>query len=202
MKTKVYNCAKKSFEKEVDLVDDIFSSPINEDLIAQVYHVYRSNQRKSPAHAKGRGDVSGGGRKPWKQKGTGRARHGSIRSPLWVGGGVTFSPTGVNWKRRVNKKMVKLAIKQVLSGRVADESLVFVEMKDVSNEDARNCANNLLKSASAVFISDDSKLRLALRNLDGVSVVSSKDFNILDLINAGVIVIDEGCVNNIVKRLS
>ncbi len=202
MKAKVFNCTKGDFEREIDLIDNVFKLPVNQDLIAQVYYVYRSNQRKSPAHAKGRGDVSGGGRKPWKQKGTGRARHGSIRSPLWVGGGVTFSPSGVNWKKKINKKMVRLAIRQVLSGRIADESLLFVEVKGVSNENARNCVSNLLKSASAVLISDDTNARLALRNLDGIKVVSSKDFSILNLINAGLILIEAKSVDNIVKRLS
>ena len=88
----------------------VWDLPYNADLVAQVLYVYRSNERKSTANVKGRGEVSGGGKKPWKQKGTGRARAGSTRSTIWVGGGVAFGNVGDrNWNRKINKKMGKKA---------------------------------------------------------------------------------------------
>ena len=201
MKTKVYDCSKKDFVREIDLNKDVFDLSINNDLIAQVYYVYHSNQRKSSAHAKGRGQVSGGGRKPWKQKGTGRARHGSIRSPLWVGGGIAFSPSNVNWKRKINKKMVKLALKQVLSKKLADNELIVFDCSCKSNKDSRNCIKDLVKSSSTIVITDSKDLRMAIRNLESVSVLTPKSFNMFNVVNAEKVLISMDALNNIIERL-
>ena len=90
-------------EEQIKLNPLVWEVPYNEDLVAQVLYVYNSNERKGTIKQKGRGEVSGGGKKPWRQKGTGRARHGSIRSPLWVGGGVTFASKERNFSRKINK---------------------------------------------------------------------------------------------------
>ena len=109
---------KTKVEKKVAVIKRnplVWEVPYNADLVAQVLYVYRSNERKSTANVKGRGEVSGGGKKPWKQKGTGRARAGSTRSTIWVGGGVAFGNVGDrNWNRKINKKMAKKAFKACL----------------------------------------------------------------------------------------
>jgi large subunit ribosomal protein L4 len=101
---------------------------LHADLVAQVLYVLNSKERKGTSSVKGRGDVSGGGKKPWKQKGTGRARQGSIRSPLLVGGGVTFGPNIKNWKRKINKKMSKEAMCIVLSERNRNDAVKVVNV--------------------------------------------------------------------------
>lgn len=202
MKANIFNCSKGKSDVNIDIQESVFSVKPNDDLIAQVYYVYRSNQRKFASHAKTRGEVAGGGRKPWKQKGTGRARHGSIRSPLWVGGGVTFAPKNVNWKRKINKKMVKLALKQVLSGRLNDGSLKFFEFGKFDYKKYRNCLNDLVKSSSTIVITDSKDVKLAVRNLEGVVVKRSDEFNIVDIVNSAAVIIDVTAINNIIERLS
>jgi large subunit ribosomal protein L4 len=125
-KTKLYNQEGK--ENGFIEFPAFFATPYNGDLIAQVANVLSSQSRKLSAHAKGRGEVSGGGKKPWKQKGTGRARHGSTRSPIWVGGGVTFGPDKKrNYDVKINKKMRIKALKSVLSQKLKDGEIIFVD---------------------------------------------------------------------------
>ena len=128
MKINTYTKVGNKSEKKIDLVDSIWAVPVNEDLVAQVIYVYLNNQRKFTATVKTRADVRGGGKKPWKQKGTGRARHGSIRSPLWVGGGVAFGPTGFKKLLKIPRKMKNLSLKCLLSDKaVGGDILVMNE---------------------------------------------------------------------------
>ena len=125
-KTKLYN--KEGKENGFIELPAFFATPYNGDLIAQVMNVISNQSRKLSAHAKGRGEVSGGGRKPWKQKGTGRARHGSTRSPIWVGGGVAFGPDKKrNYDLKINKKMRIKALKSALSQKLKDGEIIFVD---------------------------------------------------------------------------
>ena len=125
MKVKLYNQNKEE-AGQVELPKEIFELKINSDLVHQVVLSQQSNRRQNTASTKGRGEVRGGGKKPWRQKGTGRARHGSIRSPLWRGGGVTFGPTTEkNYKKIIPKKIKRKAVLQVLSAK-ARENLVLV----------------------------------------------------------------------------
>ena len=127
MEAKVYNIAGKETGK-VKLPERIFGVPWNADLVHQVVVSEDANARVSVAHTKGRGDVRGGGRKPWRQKGTGRARHGSRRSPIWKGGGVTHGPTKEkSYAKKVNKKMRTKALYTVLSRKLTDSEVFFVE---------------------------------------------------------------------------
>ncbi|MBD3329328.1 50S ribosomal protein L4, partial [Candidatus Dojkabacteria bacterium] len=128
-------------DSKVDLKSKVWDVEFNEDLVTQAINIYLFNQRKGTAHSKTRAEVSGGGRKPWKQKGTGRARHGSIRSPIWVKGGVAFGPRSEsNWKRSLNKKMNTKAICGLLSEIRRNDSLVIVkfpsskEIKTIRNK--------------------------------------------------------------------
>src|SRR3989338_4393818 len=126
MEAKVYTQDGKESGK-VKLPEDVFNLPWNSDLVHQVVVSMESNARVTVAHTKDRSEVSGGGKKPWKQKGTGRARHGSIRSPLWIGGGVTHGPRNEkNFKKKINKKMKIKALYVVLSEKLRNNEILFL----------------------------------------------------------------------------
>ena len=127
MKAPVYNWEKKEVGS-VELNDAIFSAKWNADLVHQIVVASQANKRHPWAHTKGRGEVRGGGIKPWKQKGTGRARHGSIRSPLWRGGGVSHGPTKErDFSQKINKKMFRTGLHSVLAKKLADGEMVFID---------------------------------------------------------------------------
>jgi large subunit ribosomal protein L4 len=177
--------------KEIDLNPKVWKVPYNQDLVAQVLYVFSSNERKGTSSVKGRGDVSGGGRKPWKQKGTGRARSGSIRSPLWVGGGVAFGPNNRNWKRNINKKMVKKSICIMLSKRLSDNDLIFISVD--SEKDIKELRSNISNgiSSKTLVISPDTNLALALRNIPNINSISPMNINVRDLVNGKKILVDK-----------
>lgn len=131
MKYQVYN-SKAEKIKEVDLNPAIFEVEVNEGLVHQAAVAQMANRRKPLAHTKDRGEVRGGGKKPWRQKGTGRARHGSSRSPIWIGGGVTFGPSkNRNFKQKINKKMKRKALFICLSDRAKDQSMVLLDQLNI-----------------------------------------------------------------------
>lgn len=130
-KTKIYNTNGEAVE-EIELNSDIFDVALNKGLVQQVAETQMANVRQILAHTKDRGEVRGGGKKPWKQKGTGRARHGSIRSPLWVGGGVTFGPRNTrNFTKRINKKMKKKALFMCLSDKAKSNWIILLKDLDI-----------------------------------------------------------------------
>ncbi|MCE9517480.1 50S ribosomal protein L4 [Candidatus Nomurabacteria bacterium] len=139
METQIYNQKGKSVGK-LSLPESIFGLPWNGDLVHQVVTAMQANARTPVAHTKTRGEVSGGGRKPWKQKGTGRARHGSSRSPIWKGGGVTHGPRNEkSYDQKINKKMKAKALYTVLSEKLRKGQLMFVEdltLKNIKTKDA------------------------------------------------------------------
>jgi len=127
IKVKVYN-QKAETVGEINLSEKVFNLKINEALVHQALVTQMANQRQVLAHTKGRSEVKGGGRKPWRQKGTGRARAGSIRSPIWIGGGITFGPRKErNFKKKINKKMKQKAILMILTDRVKSHSLLVID---------------------------------------------------------------------------
>lgn len=132
MKLPLYNIEGKELKK-IDLSDKIFNLPWNGDLVHQVVTSILSNARNNVAHTKDRSDVSGGGKKPWRQKGTGRARHGSNRSPIWRGGGITFGPINEkNFVKKINKKMRTKALAVTLSQKIRDNELILLEPIKIS----------------------------------------------------------------------
>ena len=138
METKVYNQKAEEVAK-IKLSDNIFAVPTTEDLVHQAMVAQMGNERQVLAHTKDRSEVRGGGRKPWRQKGTGRARAGSSRSPIWIGGGVTFGPSkDRNFKKDINRKMKRKALYMVLSDRVKNKNIAVLDaisMKEFKTKD-------------------------------------------------------------------
>lgn len=198
-KTKTTKETKKATTKkeQVKLNPLVWEVPFNEDLIAQVLYVYNSNERKGTVKQKTRGEVSGGGKKPWKQKGTGRARHGSIRSPLWIGGGVTFAASDKNFKRKINKKMSKKATKIMLSERLRNKDLEFVKMTPAKAKKLRQEIKE-----NTLVISSDAGLTLTLRNSEKAKSLSPEKLNAKHLVRARKVFVDEQAVKVLEERLT
>ena len=192
---------KKEKIEEIKLNPKVWNVPYNEDLVAQVLYILNSNERKGTSSVKGRGDVSGGGKKPWKQKGTGRARQGSIRSPLWVGGGVTFGPNIKNWKRKINKKMSKEAMCIVLSERNKSNAVKVVDIN--SKGEVKGIREKMEKDISkgTLVISDIENIVLAVRNIKGINVTAPMKVNVKDVVRSKAIVIDKEALNKLEERL-
>jgi len=172
------------------LPKEIFNIPVNPDLVHQVAVSQLANRRKVIAHTKGRGEVRGGGRKPWRQKGTGRARAGSIRSPLWRGGGVTFGPTKERvFKKRIPKKMRRKVLFMVLSGKVKNNLLILLDKLKIEQPKTKLMVEILKKlpgkerSILIVLPDYDKKIILATRNLPGVDTIWARNLNALDLLS-------------------
>lgn len=183
----VYNQEGKEISK-IELNEAIFGLPWNVNLVHQAVKVALANQRQILASTKTREEVRGGGRKPWRQKGTGRARHGSIRSPLWKGGGVTFGPTKErNFKLKINKKMARKAFLTALSGKVKDnELLVLDELKlptSRTKEMAKIMANfSQVKNGILVLVGKDENIKRAGRNLPNLRIINIDNLNILNIL--------------------
>ncbi len=196
IKVKVYNQKAESVG-ELELSLEIFGVEVNEALVHQAVVTQMANQRQVLSHTKDRSEVRGGGRKPWRQKGTGRARAGSIRSPLWIGGGVTFGPTKErNFKKKINKKMKRKAIFMALSDKVSNNNLIVVdkiELKEFKtktfNEILEKLEKKVLKKEdkekrSILIINEnkDEKIKYSGRNLSGVEIINPENINIIDLL--------------------
>ena len=194
---------KTETTKEIKLNPLVWELPYNEDLLAQVLFVYRNNERKGTSHVKTRGDVSGGGRKPWKQKGTGKARAGSTRSPIWVGGGVTFgsSVRGRNWSRRINKKMARKATCILLSERLRNKELEFVNIPEKETAELRK---SMLKKVEKkmLIITNNENVIMSLRNVEEITVVDGDKLNAKHLAGARKILIDNDVVKILEERLT
>ena len=206
METKIYN--QKGVEAgKINLPAKVFGAKWRADLVHQVVEGMRSNKRAGTADTKDRGEVRGGGRKPWKQKGTGRARHGSSRSPIWVGGGVTHGPLAEkNYKRKISKKMRAQALFSVLSKKFKDDEIIFIDslnMKDIKTKDALAVVGNISKVSgwkmmakskkpkvlTALFERNE-KIEKSFRNLSQLEIVFLKNLNPLDVLNHKYLLIE------------
>ncbi|MBP6913986.1 50S ribosomal protein L4 [Candidatus Parcubacteria bacterium] len=181
------------------------NSPFNSNLVYQVAVSQLSNRRKSIAHTKTRGEVSGGGKKPWRQKGTGRARHGSSRSPIWVGGGVTFGPRNeTNFKRIVPKKIKRKALLEIIQEKEKSDNIIFVsEIKAVKTKEASEFLkkNAISESALIVLSSLDKPTILAFRNIPKVKTIQANDLNCLDVLTFKKLVLTKECLEEIKKSI-
>ncbi len=189
MKVDVYNLAGEK-TRTVELPAQVFEAPINVDLMHQAYVRQMANARLGTHQTKTRGEVSGGGRKPWRQKGTGRARQGSTRSPIWVGGGKVHTPHPRSYYQRMPKKMRRAALRSALSVKAADAEIVVVEGFDVEEPKTRVMAgilNNLVGADSALILmpQKDEKYARVMRsasNLPDAKVLLAAYINIRDLL--------------------
>lgn len=205
MEANIYNKDGKVVG-QVKLPDAIFGLKWNADMVAQVVHSMMSNKRQGNADTKGRGEVRGGGKKPWKQKGTGRARHGSIRSPIWVGGGVTHGPLSEkNYSRKINRKMKNKALFTALSAKLKDNEIIFVDSFEMSAPKTKE-AEGSLKSLSkvsgfdkisfkkgnrALIVTPDKNENMmkSFGNLKATKVWEARDLSPLDVLNYKYLVI-------------
>ncbi|MEK7664781.1 MAG: 50S ribosomal protein L4 [Patescibacteria group bacterium] len=172
------------------LPKEIFEIALNSDLVHQVAVLQMANKRQVSAHTKNRGEVQGSGKKPWRQKGTGRARHGSIRSPLWRGGGITFGPrTEKVFERDIPKKMRRKALFMVLSQKAKDKQLVVLDKIDMEKPKTKEILKTLSKlpiKGASILISlpkYDKNIYLSARNIKKTAITESRNLNILDLLN-------------------
>lgn len=196
MEAKIYNQTGK-VAGEAKLPEKVFGAKWRADLVHQVVESMRSNKRSGTADTKDRGEVRGGGRKPWKQKGTGRARHGSSRSPIWVGGGVTHGPLAEkNYKRKITRSMRAQALFSVLSKKFKDEEIIFVdtlELPDIKTKTAAEVVKNLkLKNRTLVALYERApKTEKSFRNISNFEIVFLKNLNPLDVLNHKYLLIEK-----------
>lgn len=178
-------------------VPELFFKKWNASLVHQVFGALAANRRQPIAHTKNRGEVSGGGIKPWRQKGTGRARHGSIRSPLWRHGGVTFGPRNEkDFSQKINSKMAKEALAESLSKKLASNELKVVSALEAPNAKTKELSraiSNLTdkKSTLLVVASDNKNVFRATANLPKLKVTRSKDLNVYDVLNHKYVLMEQ-----------
>ena len=182
----VYNIEGKKV-KSIDLKEEIFGIEPNEAVVHSVLVNYLANQRQGTQSTKTRAEVRGGGRKPWRQKGTGRARQGSIRAPQWIKGGIALGPKPRSYKYRVNKKERQLAIKSLLSSKVLENNLVVVDkfdFKEIKTKQMATAMKNLKveEKAFVVLAASDEKVQKSARNLENVKTGSVNTINVYDLL--------------------
>jgi large subunit ribosomal protein L4 len=187
-KVKLYNTQGEEV-KEIELNDTVFGLPKNDDLVHQIFVSLGANQRQVLAHTKNRGERAGSGIKPWKQKGTGRARVGSVRTPTWRGGGVAFGPTKErNFKKKINKKMNAKAIATVLSGKLRDGEIIVIDKLALQANKTKEMAQvlNNLKIRGRIlmgFATEEKALRAYSRNIENVNNILIEKLNVLDMLN-------------------
>ncbi|KRN89840.1 50S ribosomal protein L4 [Ligilactobacillus ceti] len=192
---------------EVQLNDTIFGIEPNNNVIFDAVLMQRASLRQGTHAVKNRSAVRGGGKKPWRQKGTGRARQGSIRSPQWVGGGTVFGPTPRSYSYKLPRKVRRLAIKSVLSQKVMDESLVVVDAlgfeQPKTKEFAQVLSNLDIKTKVLVVLEDGNEAAaLAARNLSNVTVIPAKGLNVLDVVNNDKMLITQGALSQVEEVLA
>ena len=185
-KVEVYNVQGKKVS-DLDLKEEVFGIEPNEAVVHSVLVNYLANQRQGTQSTKTRAEVRGGGRKPWRQKGTGRARQGSIRAPQWIKGGIALGPKPRSYKYRVNKKEKRLAIKSILSSKVLEKDLVVVDkfdFKEIKTKHMATAMKNLKIEDKALIMlaAGDEKVQKSARNLAGVRTSSVATINVFDLL--------------------
>lgn len=227
VKIKVYNQAGEAVGEE-ELASRVFAVKANGALVHQAAVAQLANARQVLAHTKDRSEVRGGGKKPWRQKGTGRARHGSSRSPLWIGGGVTFGPTKErNFKKSINKKMRQKALLMVLSDRVSNNDLVVlneirlnefktkafqeilkalenkvlaVNLKKDEKEEKGKKVKQPKRSFLIILEGKDEKTKYSGRNLAGVKIINLENINIVDLLKYKNLILTQGGIKKLSER--
>ncbi len=192
-KIDVYNIEGKKV-KDIELNESIFGIKPNEKIVHIALVNYMANQRQGTANTKTRSEVAGGGRKPWKQKGTGRARQGSIRAPQWIKGGIALGPRPKDYTYKINKKERQLAIKSVLSSKVLENNLVVVDkldLKEIKTKNMVKALENLKVEGKALILlpEKNENVQKSARNIEGVKTSLTSTINIHDLLNYNKLVV-------------
>ncbi|MBR4964957.1 MAG: 50S ribosomal protein L4 [Lachnospiraceae bacterium] len=199
-KVSVYNMEGKEVGT-MDLNDAVFGVEINEHLVHLAVVQHLANKRQGTQKAKTRAEVSGGGRKPWRQKGTGHARQGSTRSPQWTHGGVVFAPTPRDYSFKLNKKEKRIALKSALTSKVQDgKFLVLDELKfdEIKTKKFQEVLNNLsVKKGLVVINENDKNIILSARNIPDTDTVVANMINVYDIMKAGTVVVTKDAVSTI-----
>ena len=193
--------------KELALKDAVWNSEVNNNVLHDAIVLAMASLRQGTASTKTRSEVSGGGRKPWKQKGTGNARQGSTRSPQWPGGGIVFGPKPRSYDKKQNRKERRLALKSALSSKYQDKELIVVENFNLDTnktKDFTKVLENLKVNSKATVVFDDENVNLVLsaRNNKMVNVINASEINVLDVVNSDYLVIDEASVKKIEEVLN
>ncbi|MFO7859079.1 MAG: 50S ribosomal protein L4 [Ectothiorhodospiraceae bacterium] len=190
----------------VELSDGIFANAFNEDLVAQVVTAYMNSARQGTKAQKSRADVRGGGAKPWRQKGTGRARAGTIRSPIWTGGGKTFAAQPRDFSQKVNRKMYRGAMRSILSELVRQQRLMVLDKIELEAPKTRELAAQLKKlgaeDALIVTAELDEKLYLASRNLPHVAAIDAEAIDPVSLVGFGKVIMTAAAVKRVEEKLA
>ncbi|MBR3638488.1 MAG: 50S ribosomal protein L4 [Lachnospiraceae bacterium] len=196
----VYNMEGKEVGK-MDLNDEIFGIEVNEHLIHLAVVQHLANMRQGTQKAKTRSEVSGGGRKPWRQKGTGHARQGSTRAPQWTHGGVVFAPTPRDYSFKMNKKEKRIALKSALTSKVEDGNLIVLEDLKFDEIKTKNFAEVLkkldAKKALVVIKENDKNVVLSARNIPDAQTAIADNINVYDVMKAGTVVLTKDAVSKI-----
>lgn len=191
----------------IDLNEAVFGIEPNESVLFDAILMQRSANRQGTHKVKNRSEVRGGGRKPWRQKGTGRARQGSIRSPQWRGGGVVFGPTPRSYSYKLPKKVRRLAIKSALSSKVQSNDFVVLEdlaLQAPKTKDMVAVLSNLSVDSKTLIVTADvnENVTLSARNIPGVNVITASSVNVLDLVSAEKVVFTKGAVQKVEEVLA
>ena len=196
----VYNIEGKEVGS-LELNDAIFGVEINEHLVHMAVVQQLANNRQGTQKAKTRSEVSGGGRKPWRQKGTGHARQGSTRAPQWTGGGVVFAPTPRDYSFKMNKKEKRAALKSALTSRVVDSKIVVldeIKFNEIKTKNFANVMKNLKLDKALMVIGDnDANVILSARNIPDVKVSQPNTINVYDILKYNTVVVTKDAVNTI-----
>ena len=200
-KIDVYNMQGKKVS-DIELNENIFGIKPNEKVVHTALVNYMANQRQGTANTKTRAEVSGGGRKPWKQKGTGRARQGSIRAPQWFKGGIALGPKPRDYRYTINKKERRLAIKSVLSSKVLENNLVVVdklELDEIKTKNMVNVLENLKVEGKTLIILPEKNLNVqkSAKNIEGVKTGLVNTINVYDLLKYNKLILTVEAVKNL-----
>ena len=200
LKVDVLNIEGKKV-KDIELAESIFGAEINEVVVHAALVNFLANQRQGTQSTKTRSEVSGGGRKPWKQKGTGRARQGSIRAPQWIKGGIALGPKPRSYRYSINKKMKQIAFKSVLTSKLQEGNLVVVdslELKEIKNKNMVNILNKLNAQNSLIMLANNNlNVQASSRNIENVKTTLVSTMNIYDLLKYNKLVVTEDTIKKL-----
>ena len=193
--------------KDITLNKDIFGIEVNDAVLYDAIKLAQNNARQGTRGVKGRSDVSGGGRKPWRQKGTGRARQGSTRAPHWYHGAYAFGKQDKNYTVKQNRKERMLALKSALTYKAKDKELVVVDsinLESNKTKDMKNILNNFKVERNVLIVVSEltDNLILATRNLNNVLLLEASEINVLDLVSANLVIIEEAAIKKIEEALA